>query len=342
MRAPILAAALASSTIFAGCSRTDRPAREAAAQGTRYASVNGLRLAYESHGPDSAELILLIGGTGMQLTDWPPELVSELTRRGYRVVTFDNRDVGLSTHLDSLGLPDWQALSSAGEPGEPLPLPYSVADMADDAVGLLGALGVEAAHVVGVSQGGIIAQLIAIRHPERVLSLTPIMSGSGNPAHPLPADPKRLRDVSTPPASTETDSVVAFQIRVAHAFAGSGYPPDDSTLRARIERSTRRAYDPGGLQRQQAAALVATFQDRRQELTRVDVPTVVVQGQDDPLVPVESVREVARSIPNAELVLIPGMGHDLPVALTGRIADAITTAARRGASNAEGARRQGP
>jgi pimeloyl-ACP methyl ester carboxylesterase len=307
-------------------------ARETAPEGrvvTQFASVNGLRLAYESHGPADGETILLIGGTGMQLIDWPSELVDTLADQGYRVVVFDNRDVGLSTHLDSLGAPDWPAIIRAGQEGRPPPLPYTLDDMAADAVGLLTALGVERAHIVGASQGGIITQLIAIHHPERVLSITPMMAGSGDPSQPMPADPDRLKGIGDPPTDTAFATLVAYQMRVDRALAGSTYPPDEAALRARVERRLRRSYDPEGLQRQQAAALVASYQDRRDALRRLRVPAVVVQGAGDPLVPPESARQVAESIPGARFVLLPGMGHDLPPQLVGRVADAVTSAARR-------------
>jgi pimeloyl-ACP methyl ester carboxylesterase len=304
---------------------------------TQYATVNGLRLAYESHGPTDGETILLIGGTGMQLIDWPSELVDTLVDRGYRVVTFDNRDVGLSTRLDSLGAPDWPAIIRAGQEGRPAPLPYTLEDMAADAVGLLTALGVEKAHIVGASQGGIITQLIAIHYPDRVLSITPMMSGSGDPSQPMPAKPDRLKDIGDPPTDTAFATQVEYQMRVDRALAGA-YPPDDTTLRARVVRRLRRGYDAEGLQRHQAAALVASYQDRREALRQVRVPAVVVQGADDPLVPPESARQVAESIPGAQFVLIPGMGHDMPAEVVGRVADAITSAARR----ARGASSQAP
>jgi pimeloyl-ACP methyl ester carboxylesterase len=321
--------------IVAACQTRARTGATDGEVATQFASVNGLRLAYQSRGPADGETMLLIGGTGMQLVDWPVALLDTLAERGYRVVVFDNRDVGLSTHLDSLGAPDWTAIVGAGQAGRPPPLPYTLEDMASDAVGLLTTLGVEKAHIVGVSQGGIITQLIAIHHPERVLSITPMMAGAGDPSIPVPADPERLAGIGDPPADTAFAAVVDYQMRVDRALAGRAYPPDDSTLRARVERSVRRAYDPQGLQRHQAAALVASYQDRREALRKLRVPAVVVQGADDPLVPPESARQVAESIPGAQFVLLPGMGHDLPPELVGRVADAITSAARRAGTGSD-------
>lgn len=316
--------------LFGGCtspsiSRTQ--ASETISSGT--VEANGITLAYESYGPEDHEAILLIGGTGNQLIDWPIELVHELVRRGYRVVRFDSRDVGLSTHLESAGLPNWAAITRAGQEGKPPPLAYTLEDMAQDAVGLLDALDIEKAHIVGVSQGGMVAQLIAIHHPEHVLSLTSMMATSGNPALPLPAKPEVFASLGSPPVGDDLAEHIAYELRTRQALSSPGYPTDEQTIRQQIERDFQRSYDPAGVARHQAAALVASYKDRREALRDVHVPTVVVHGAEDPLVPVQGGREVAESIPNAEFRLIPGMGHDLPVALVPVIADAITAAASR-------------
>lgn len=291
--------------------------------------ANGIRLAYESYGPAEREAILLIGGTGNQLIDWPIELVEELVDRGYRVVRFDSRDVGLSTHLDSAGLPDWAAIVTAGQEGRPPPLAYTLEDMAQDAVALLDALDIPRAHIVGVSQGGMVAQLMAIHHPEYVLSLTSMMATSGNPTLPLPARPEVLAGVGTPPTGDDRNERIDFEVRSRLALGSPAYPTDEETIREQVARGFARAYDPAGVARHQAAALVASYQDRRTALQAVRVPTVVLHGAEDPLVAVQGGREVAESIPEAEFRLIPGMGHDVPVALVPVIADAITAAAAR-------------
>ena len=324
-------AMIATPVVFSsGCASSGRSgtqAREAVTAGT--VEANGITLAYESYGSEDRETVLLIGGTGMQLIDWPMELVHELVGRGYRVVRFDSRDVGLSTHLDSAGLPDWAALQQAGEQGVPPPLAYTLEDMAADAVGLLDALGIERAHVAGASQGGAIAQLMAIHHPNRVASLTSIMAGSGNPALPLIAKPEAFASVGTPPAGDSLAALVDHELRVRQALSSPGHATDEQALRQQVERSVRRAYNAAGLARQQAAAAVAHYQDRREALRRVRVPTVVVHGAEDPVVPVQGGREVAESILNAEFRLIPDGGHDLPVAFVPMIVDAITAAASR-------------
>lgn len=316
-----------------GCASSgmpEAPAREAVVAGT--VEANGITLAYERHGPADRETILLIGGTGNQLIDWPVELVQELVKRGYGVVRFDNRDVGLSTHLESAGLPDWEAIVRAGQEGRPPPLAYTLEDLALDAVGLLDALDVEKAHVVGVSQGGMVAQLMAIHHPERVLSLTSIMAGSGNPALALPPKPEVLASVGAPPTGDDRAERIDYEVRTRQALGSPRYPTDEATIRRQVEQGFERAFDPAGVARHQAAALVASYQDRREALRGVRVPTVVVHGEEDPLVSVQGGREVAESVPDAEFRLIPGMGHDLPVALAPVIADAIAAAASRSAA----------
>ena len=329
-----LAALVACRTTVSSAPATDRsgaaaPVSVTADTAIRLARVDGLQLAYRASGPSGGETMLLIGGTGMQLVDWPEELVRGLADAGYRVVVYDHRDVGRSTKLDSLGAPDWAAITRAGQEGRTPPLPYTLEDMADDAVGLLSALGVAKAHIIGASQGGIIAQLVAIRHPDRVLSVAPMMAGTGNPAHAMPAQPARLASIGAPPADTGFESVVDYQVRVALALAGRGFPADSGVVRERAERSVRYGYHAEGVARQQAAALVASFQDRRDALARLRVPAVVIQGEDDPIVAPEGAQEAAATIPGAELLMIPGMGHELPDAVTDRVVDAIVANAER-------------
>jgi pimeloyl-ACP methyl ester carboxylesterase len=328
---PSFTAIAASLLLTAACAPppapSETPARDAVRSGV--AEANGIELAYESYGPADREAILLIGGTGNQLIDWPIELVHDLVGRGYRVVRFDSRDVGLSTHVDSAGPPDWAAITRAGQEGRPPPLAYTLEDMAGDALGLLDALDIEKAHIVGISQGGMIAQLIAIHHPEHVLSLTSIAAGPGDPTLPLPAKPEVFASVGTPPTGDDREERIAFEVRSRQALSSPGYPTDEQTIRRQVERDFDRSFDPEGVARHQAAALVASFQDRREALRGVRVPTVVVHGAEDPLVPVQGGREVAESIPGAEFRLIPGMGHDVPVALVPTIADAIAAAAAR-------------
>jgi pimeloyl-ACP methyl ester carboxylesterase len=291
--------------------------------------ANGITIAYESFGPEEREAILLIMGNGAQLTAWPVELIDELVRRGYRVLIYDNRDVGLSTKFDKAGVLDAKAVIEARVAGKPAPMPYTLDDMAQDAVGLLDALGIKQAHVAGVSMGGMIAQLVAADHPEHVLSLTSIMSNSGNPAVPFPADPGAIARI--PPAAAEGDqeAIVARAVKVIQVMAGPDYPPDERRIRDLVIRSMKRSADRAGMARHNTVSSLGLYEDRRAKLRTIKVPTVVVHGAKDPIMSVEGGKDTAASIPGAELRIIPGMGHDLPIPLVKTIADAITAATTR-------------
>jgi pimeloyl-ACP methyl ester carboxylesterase len=291
--------------------------------------ANGITIAYESFGPEDREAILLIMGNGAQLTAWPVELIEELVRRGYRVVIYDNRDVGRSTKFDKAGVPDAKVVIEARMAGKPSPLPYTLDDMAKDAVGLLDALGIKKAHVVGVSMGGMIAQLVVADHPEHVLSLTSIMSTSGNPEVPFPANPEAIAKM--PPAAPEGDqeAIVVNAVKVIQVLAGPDYLPDEKRIRDLVVRSLKRSADRAGMARHNALSALGLFEDRRAKLRTIKVPTVVVHGEKDPIMSVEGGKDTAANIPGAELRIIPGMGHDLPIPLTNAIAEAITASAAR-------------
>ena len=292
--------------------------------------VGELTFEYESFGPADREAVLLIMGLGAQMTRWPVELCQDLVGRGYQVIRFDNRDIGLSTKLDWLGVPNIGALfaaRSAGESGTP---PYRLDDMAADTVGLLDALEIERAHVVGASMGGMIAQLIASDHAGRVRSLTSIMSTTANPAVPQ-GKPEALAALLTPAAPAGDDAAIAARgIRINRVIGSPAYPQTESALRDSILSDARRSYHPSGSARQLAAVLCA--EDRRPKLKTIRVPTVVLHGAEDPLVPLEGGRDTAANIPGAELRIVPGMGHDLPPALVATVADAIAAAATRAAT----------
>lgn len=311
-------AALALAAVVLAGSQADLVAQE------RFAETNGIRIAYESYGAADRETILLIMGAGAQLTQWPGELVQALVEHGYRVIRFDNRDAGLSTHLDDLGRPDWAAITEAAEVGRPIPLPYTLHDMVDDTIGLMDALEVDQAHLVGASMGGNIAQLIAVHHPARVLSLTSLASDTGNPEAPAPTD-EVLAIPPPPPAGTPIDELIEREVTARRTLGSPKYPTPDARLREDIRRDIERSYDPAGLERHAAAVMFAG--DRRDQLRNLDVPTVVVHGDADPLVPLGNGVETAATIPGAELRVIPGMGHDIPSALVPQIADAIVAAA---------------
>lgn len=294
--------------------------------------ANGITIAYESFGSPADETILLIGGTGQQLVDWPLELVNGLVERGYRVVRFDNRDIGLSTKFTEAGLPDAEAIGNALEAGEPPPLPYTLQDMAADAVGLLDALAIQQAHLVGISMGGAIAQLVAIDYPDRVLSLTTIAADSGNPDLPALADPDAFANVPPQPLTVDRDAFLAWQVKVWQALAGGTYPTAEATLRQWAARDFARGFDPAGLIRQQTVSLVGHLDSahyRLNNLANIKAPTIVIQGTADPIVPVASAEDIAARVPEAELRLIPGLGHFIPAALVPDFIESITATAER-------------
>lgn len=291
-------------------------------------TANGIEICYEVHGDPTAPPILLVMGLGGQLTLWPIEFVDALVARGFRVIRYDNRDVGLSTKWDAAGVPNirWMVLKSLF--GLKPRAPYGLADMARDGMGLLDALGIAKAHIVGASMGGMIAQHIGASHGDRVLTLTSVMSTTGHRSVPR-ARPEAMKMLTARPATTDTETLVAFGKQVARAIGSPGYPADDARLDAQVRANLARSNYPPGFARQ-VAAIVADG-DRRAMLGQVSAPTLVIHGADDPLVPVEGGRDTAAHIPGARLLTIPGMGHDLPLALVDTLADAIADHARTAA-----------
>lgn len=269
-------------------------------------AANGLDLTYATFGDPSAPTLLTINGLGSQMTDWPAGFVAGFVDQGYHVVTFDNRDVGESTWLDDAGTPDLGALLS--DPG--VPVPYLLADMAADAVGLLDALDIGRAHVLGVSMGGMIAQQFAIDSPDRTVSLTSIMS-TPSPRIGRPT-PEASAALLAPPA-TGRDAVIEQSVAGSRVIASPGFPFDEEAVRARATRHYDRGDHPAGTARQLAAVLASP--DRTQGLGGVSVPTLVVHGSDDPLVTLPGGRATAAAVPGADLWIIDGMGHDLPAAV---------------------------
>ncbi len=294
--------------------------------------ANGIILAYESFGPTDGETMLLIGGVGMQLVDWPLELVDELVQQSYRVVRFDNRDVGRSTHMVEAGLPDGEAIGAALAAGEPAPVPYSFHDLAQDAVGLLDALEIQQAHLVGLSMGGTIAQLIAMDFPERARSLTIIAGGFGDPTLPVIADPDAFAAVPPQPETADRAAFIVWQVETWQALAGPDDATDEATLRTWAERNFARGFDPAALVRHQTVSLVGHLEGAAYQLEQggtIPVPTTVIQGTADPIIAVAAAEDVASRIPDAELQLVPGMGHALPIALVPALADMIVATARQ-------------
>ncbi len=283
---------------------------------------NGIELEVEDSGAaphadgSPRPVVLLIMGLGMQLIAWPPELVMALVGAGYRVVRFDNRDAGLSTHMDLLGTPRllWEGLKH--RMGWRIRPPYSIADMATDALGVLDALQIEKAHVVGVSMGGMIAQRLALQAPARVLSLTSIMSSSG--ARGLPeAKPAVMRAMLSRPSGNSLQAAIDHTVKLFQAIGSPGFPMSEAELRARVSAAAQRSLYPQGIARQMVAVVADTL--RAQALARITAPTLVVHGRADPLVPFACGEDTARRIAGARLEGIDGMGHDLPPGVVERL-----------------------
>jgi pimeloyl-ACP methyl ester carboxylesterase len=289
--------------------------------------ANGLMLVYESFGKTSNPAIVLINGTGAPMTDWPVNFCKKLAEHGYRVIRFDNRDAGLSTKLDSLGVPDWAKIAPFVKTCKPAPLPYTLLDMAKDAIGLMDALIIKKANIVGASMGGAIAQLLAINFPNRVLTLTTLSASSGDPGLP-PANPKAVAAMSTPPPSTRNEDTLAnYLINVYRAL---GTTDNEATLRRRALEQVRRSWHPEGAARQVAAILIADNCDRRPQLAQIKIPTMVVHGDKDPLVSVEAAKEIAAIVPHAELHIIKGMGHDLSQSFVDQLVAIVVRNAGKG------------
>jgi pimeloyl-ACP methyl ester carboxylesterase len=290
------------------------------------ATINAITIEYDVQGPESGEPVLLIMGLGAQMTRWPPELRQKIADRGFRVIRFDNRDCGLSQKFS--GAPKLDAVAAAMMAGQRLDIPYTLDDMAKDAVGVLDHLGVEKAHIVGASMGGMIAQVMVANHPERALSLTAIFTSTGNPSLPR-ATPEAFAVISTraPDPNTDMEAYLDQMVKNARTIGSPGFPFDEKGVRERARADVQRSYEPLGVMRQMAA--ITANGDRRAKIAGINVPTVVLHGDADPLVPVDGGRDVAANIKGAELRIVPGMGHDLPAPVYDQVVDAIARAAER-------------
>lgn len=275
--------------------------------------ANGIKLAYEVQGDPQGEPILLIAGLGLQLISWPQAFCKGLTDQGFRVIRFDNRDSGLSTKMDHFGKPNLQLAFFKSIFHMPLLSGYTLYDMAKDAVGLLDGLGIEKAHIVGASMGGMIAQIIAARHAHRALTLTSIMSTSGRPGLPGPTLAAHNAMFSRPENPRNFNSVIDHFVRLFQVIGSPAYPTPESLLRRRVTESVRRNVCASGTARQVMA--VASSGDLVAQLRTIRLPALVIHGTSDPLVPLACGRDTARLIPGAVMHEIEGMGHDFPPAL---------------------------
>jgi pimeloyl-ACP methyl ester carboxylesterase len=290
------------------------------------APCNGIEIVYEPIGDRSDTPLLLVMGLGMQLIHWDRELCELLAGRGFRVIRFDNRDAGRSTQIEAPVPNPMRAMA-----GLRIDAPYRLDDMADDAFGLLDHLGIDAAHVVGASMGGMIAQSMAIRRPERVLSLTSIMSTTGERRASRPK--LRVWGVLVRRAPKDREAYIEYFVRLFGLIGSKGFPSDEGRIRQMAAATYDRGHRPAGTGRHLAAIMASG--DRTERLRELRMPTTVFHGTDDPLVPFRGGRATADAIPGARLIAIPGMGHDLPREVWPRLVDAIAeTAARAGAPQA--------
>ncbi len=288
---------------------------------------NGLEIAYDEFGDSSAPPMLLVMGLGTQMIAWPDPFCEGLAGHGFRVIRFDNRDVGLSTKFHDAESPKMLGMWLKSKLGLRIRnAPYDLYDMAFDAVGLMDELQVPSAHVVGASMGGMIAQILGARHGERVRSLTSIMSTTGNPRLPGPTSEIRKQMFFARPKNPDRETLISHSMETLRMIGSPGYPSPDDELRSKVTRSMDRAFYPPGYVRHVAAIVAAG--DRSREVSEISVPTLVVHGADDPLVPVACGKDTVARIDGARFEVIAGMGHDLPTALIPELADLIGTHAR--------------
>ncbi len=296
---------------------------------TVIAPNTGIELFYEDSlengGDPSAKVILLVMGLGAQMTLWPDELVAALVGDGFRVIRYDNRDIGLSQKFEGARAPSPAIQVLRKKIGFPAKVPYTLKDMADDGIGLLDALGIAKAHVVGASMGGMIVQLMAVHHPDRLMSLTSIMSTTGHGKLPQ-AEKHAIDALVAPLKGMDEETLVAHGLNIAKNIGSSGYPFDPADQRERVLKNMRRSVYPAGLPRQLAA--IIDDGDRTSRLAGVRAPTLVLHGEADPLVKLAGGEATAAAISGARLVTIPGWGHDLPVQLIPRLAGEIAGHAR--------------
>lgn len=292
---------------------------------------NGIRIAYEDHGDANDPVILMIQGLGMPLAAWPPKMVEFLLAKGFRVILFDNRDVGQSEYLDHFAVPNVVLQALRRQCGLKVNAPYQLTDMMRDAHGLLDALDIDAAHVLGVSMGGMISQLLAIHEPTRVISLTSIMSTTGNRKLPGPTSAVR-RLIMRGPAGTSREHRIDYHRRLWRLIGSPGFPREEAELEAFLERIYERGMRREGTARQTLAVLASG--DRVADLRKLRIPSLVIHGDADPLVQINGGRDTAAAIPNSKLEVIAGMGHDLPAVLLPRMVELVASHAAKAVNSA--------
>lgn len=291
-------------------------------------AANGIEIEYETRGPEDGPPLLLVNGLGTQLISWTETLLNGLVKGGFRVIVYDSRDSGLSTGFDDFGPADIPAAFKAARAKEPVNAPYNLDDMADDAAGLLDALGIPAAHIVGSSNGGAIAQIFAYRHKAKTLSLASIMATSGRRGLPRPTEAATAWLSKPRKAEASREEFIDEALDTASINGSPGFPRDEAAIRARAGALYDRAYRPGGHGRQLLAS-IASADSRVPHLSEISAPTMVIHGADDPLVPVGCGEDVKNTIAGAQMVVIPGMAHDYPDGAVPAVVAAIRTNADR-------------
>ncbi len=282
------------------------------------AMVNHIEIEYETVGDPTSKPLLMIAGLGSQLLAWTDEFCEKFTEKGFFVIRYDNRDVGLSTKFEDAGVPNFTEINAAHARGELPEIQYTLEDMADDTAGLLDALNIEKAHICGASMGGMIAQVLAYKHPSRVLSLTVIMSTTGNPSLP-PGKQEIVAQLFAPPPS-EREAYIEETVKRDRTIYGT-FPYDEELGRRYRSMEYDRSYYPDGVTRQFAAMAVPG--NIQPKISAIKAPTLVIHGAEDPLYPIEVGNEIAMTIPGANLMILDGMGHSLPLEVLPRIVEAI-------------------
>lgn len=287
--------------------------------------ANGILIEYDTFGDESNPALLLVMGLGAQMILWDRDFCEQLARKGFHVIRFDNRDVGLTEKMEDMGVPNVLEAIKKAMKGEEVESPYSLDDMAADAFGLMEALGIDKAHICGASMGGMIVQTMAYTHPERVLSMTSIMSTTGNPKLP-PPEPEAMKAlIAMPPGDRE--GFIEHSVNMWKVISGTGFEFDEDYTREKVATMYDRSYYPPGFIRQLTA--ITAHGSRVEKLASIKAPTLVIHGGADPLVPLEAGKDTAKSIPGSELVIIDGMGHDMPRGAWSQIIEAIANNAAK-------------
>ncbi len=293
--------------------------------------VNGLQIEYDTFGDPNDDPVLLIMGLGTQMIAWSVDFCEALASHGHYVIRFDNRDIGLSTKFEGARSPSRLRYLMNHILGTPLDAPYTLGDMAADAAGVLEALAIESAHIVGASMGGMIAQLVTVQYPERVKSLTSIMSTSGAPGLPRPRADVMRHVFRDRPSKGDEKAMFEHLVKSVRLISSPGYPRSDEEFRTLIKTTIERSFYPQGFVRQLAA--IVDDGSRVDRLKTIDAPTLIIHGRDDPLVPVECGIDTARYIRGAKLEIIDGLGHDIPPQLIGRLTSLIADHAHEAAAS---------